>query len=167
LPSDLDAAVTDYDGDTYFFKGDQYWLYDPSGRRYKGYPRKISVGLVDTPDSLDAAMIWNYDDKPYFFKGDKYWQYSRWGMPTGWPRSTKEISPELPDKIDAAFKWNNGKTYLFAGRQYYRLTGWRVMKVVENYPRETGEWWFGCPRKDNIRFKRQSLSNDPIDYTDK
>ncbi len=36
---------------------------------YKGYPREISVGLVDTPSNIDAAMIWNYDDKPYFFKG--------------------------------------------------------------------------------------------------
>lgn len=47
-----------------------YWLYDTNGKRYQGYPRKISAGLVDTPDNLDAAMIWNYDDKPYFFKGE-------------------------------------------------------------------------------------------------
>lgn len=50
-------------------KDDVYWLYDSNGQRYNGYPRKIATGLVDTPDNIDAAMIWNYDDKPYFFKG--------------------------------------------------------------------------------------------------
>jgi hypothetical protein len=35
---------------------------------YEGYPKKISVGLVDTPPGINAALIWSYDDKPYFFK---------------------------------------------------------------------------------------------------
>lgn len=166
LPPNLDAAVTDYDGDTYFFKDKMYWLYDPNGRRYRGYPREISVGLVDTPDNIDAAMIWNYDDKPYFFKRDDFWQYSRWGMPQSWPRRVGEIFKGMrkrpPGTIDAALKWSNGKTYVFSGNQYYRLTGWRVMKVVAGYPRDSGEWWFGC-KPAHSRSKRAV----PTDYSQK
>jgi len=122
---------------------------------------------VDTPDNIDSAMIWNYDDKPYFFKADKYWQYSRWGMQASWPRSTKDISPIVPEKVDAALKWNNGKTYIFAGPYYYRVTGWRVMKLVTGYPRMTGEWWFGCGGNNKQEPTRARRSSSSIDYSDK
>uniref|UniRef100_A0A914XNI2 Peptidase metallopeptidase domain-containing protein n=1 Tax=Plectus sambesii TaxID=2011161 RepID=A0A914XNI2_9BILA len=164
LPGQLDAAVTDYDGDTYFFKGELYWLFDRDGKMYKGYPREISVGLVDTPSNIDAAMIWSYDDKPYFFKDKQFWQYSRWGMPNSWPRQIDDmfrgVAEGIPSRINAALKWTNGKSYLFAGQHYYRLTGWRVMKVVAGYPRKTAEWWFGCPGKS----RRKRLA---IDYARK
>lgn len=107
-------------------------MYDPNGKRYKGYPRKIGVGLIDTPSHLDAAFIWSYDEKPYFFKGTDYWQYSRWGMSNGWPKSTDDIFatlPERPKRIDAALKWTNNKSYVFVGDKYYRLSAWRTMKV--------------------------------------
>ncbi|VDK28590.1 unnamed protein product, partial [Anisakis simplex] len=64
----VDAAVTDADGDTYIFKGDQYWLLDKRATIYEGYPRLIRDGLVDMPSNIDAAFIWRYDDQPYFVK---------------------------------------------------------------------------------------------------
>ncbi|KRZ74010.1 Stromelysin-2 [Trichinella papuae] len=128
LADDLDAAVGDNKGNTYFFKDDLYWLYNADGKRISGYPKRISVGLVDLPDNLDAAMIWSYDQQPYFFKGKFYWKYSRWGMHNIWPRLITAISPNLPDRIDAAFQWTNGENYIFAGPYYYRISGWRSMK---------------------------------------
>ncbi|KRX82580.1 Acyl-protein thioesterase 1, partial [Trichinella sp. T6] len=142
LADDLDAAVGDNKGNTYFFKDDLYWLYNADGKRIPGYPKRISVGLVDLPDNLDAAMIWSYDQQPYFFKGKFYWKYSRWGMHNIWPRLITAISPNLPDRIDAAFQWTNGENYIFAGPYYYRISGWRSMKIISGYPRLTGEWWF-------------------------
>ncbi|KRY34763.1 Acyl-protein thioesterase 1 [Trichinella spiralis] len=130
LADDLDAAVGDNKGNTYFFKDDLYWLYNADGKRIPGYPKRISVGLVDLPDNLDAAMIWSYDQQPYFFKGKFYWKYSRWGMHNIWPRLITAISPNLPDRIDAAFQWTNGENYIFAGPYYYRISGWRSMKVI-------------------------------------
>uniref|UniRef100_A0A914ZEM2 Peptidase metallopeptidase domain-containing protein n=2 Tax=Parascaris univalens TaxID=6257 RepID=A0A914ZEM2_PARUN len=143
----IDAAVTDSDGDSYIFKGEQYWLLDRNGKVYEGYPRFISAGLVDMPSNIDAALIWNYDDQPYFFKNDKYWKYSRWGMPRTYPRSLKMLFKgftKIPAKINAAVTWSNGRSYIFAGRYYYRLTQWRSMHVSGGYPRETAKSWFGC-----------------------
>ncbi|KAL1233594.1 Matrix metalloproteinase-19 [Trichinella spiralis] len=161
LADDLDAAVGDNKGNTYFFKDDLYWLYNADGKRIPGYPKRISVGLVDLPDNLDAAMIWSYDQQPYFFKGKFYWKYSRWGMHNIWPRLITAISPNLPDRIDAAFQWTNGENYIFAGPYYYRISGWRSMKIISGYPRLTGEWWFGCSVAENLKspFHNKSLQN--------
>ncbi|KHN87112.1 Matrix metalloproteinase-16 [Toxocara canis] len=147
LSGPIDAAVTDSDGDSYIFKGEQYWLLDRNGRIYEGYPRFIAAGLVHMPTNIDAALIWNYDDQPYFFKNDKYWKYSRWGMPRTYPRSLKMLFKgftKIPAKINAAVTWLNGRSYIFAGRYYYRLTQWRSMHVSGGYPRETAKSWFGC-----------------------
>jgi hypothetical protein len=58
-------------------------------------------------------------------------------MPKSWPRPLAElfrnsgsVVTNAPKRIDAALKWTNGKSYLFVGRQYYRLTNWRTMKVT-------------------------------------
>lgn len=63
-------------------------------------------------------------------EGGNYWVYNRYGMEPSWPKPISRISDQLPTKIDAAFKWTNGQSYLFAGHNYYRLTGWRIMKVA-------------------------------------
>jgi hypothetical protein len=54
-------------------------------------------------------------------------------MPAEWPKSIDEIfegtTIPSPTNIDAALKWTNNKSYIFTGSTYYKLTGWRVMKV--------------------------------------
>ncbi|KFD69633.1 hypothetical protein M514_01999 [Trichuris suis] len=142
LPDNLDAAVTDKLGNTYFFKEDKYWQYDAEGKAAANNPKNISSAFPDTPENLDAAMIWAYDQRFYFFKGS----VEDVTIPKRalWPRLIKTISSNFTSKIDAAFTWTNGKNYIFAGPYYYRLSGWRVMKVLPGYPRSTGEWWFGC-----------------------
>ncbi|KHJ44335.1 Hemopexin [Trichuris suis] len=144
LPDNLDAAVTDKLGNTYFFKEDKYWQYDAEGKAAANNPKNISSAFPDTPENLDAAMIWAYDQRFYFFKGKFFWQHLTSSKRALWPRLIKTISSNFTSKIDAAFTWTNGKNYIFAGPYYYRLSGWRVMKVLPGYPRSTGEWWFGC-----------------------
>ncbi|TKR81132.1 hypothetical protein L596_015061 [Steinernema carpocapsae] len=149
----IDAVVTDNDGDSYVFKGDRYWLFDRTGRVYTGYPKKISIGLTDTPSDIDAAFVWPHDDKPYFFKNDQFWKYSRYGMTRGWPRKVTSLfrglfSPDrAPRRIDAALRASDGSSFLFVGDKYYRLQNWRHFKVSPGYPRNTAVDWFGCPSR--------------------
>lgn len=79
--------------------------------------------------------------------GDKYWRYSRRGMPRNYPKSVKSIFKGFkrqPDRIDAAVQWYDGRSYVFAGQEYYRLNEWKVLRAAHTYPRETANWWFGC-----------------------
>eukprot|EP00091_Calanus_sinicus_P001935 TRINITY_DN11960_c0_g1_i4.p1 TRINITY_DN11960_c0_g1~~TRINITY_DN11960_c0_g1_i4.p1 ORF type:complete len:512 (+),score=152.95 TRINITY_DN11960_c0_g1_i4:82-1617(+) len=149
LPNNIDAAVTWKEQDvTYFFKGSQYWRFTgqtPSS----GYPKDISAwqGL---PSDLDAAFEWGLNNHLYFFKGSQYWKYDtdQQTMADGYP---KDISSwqGVPSDIDAAFQWKNGKTYFFKSRNYWRFNddSVEVDRANPTYPRNTGEWWFNCPKK--------------------
>lgn len=68
-------------------------------------------------------------------------------MPNYYPKPIKNLFQNLhmvPQKIDAAVNWSNGRSYIFAGRYFYRLDDWRSMRVSYGYPRDTATWWFGC-----------------------
>ncbi|PAV64511.1 hypothetical protein WR25_27229 [Diploscapter pachys] len=142
----VDAIVTNSEGYTYIFKNDQYWMLNRLGRPIRGYPKAIKKGLIDIPTStIDAALTWHFDDKPYFFKKSMYWKYSRFGLPKRWPRHTTEIFNEKgPKRIDAGMKFDEKSTYLFSGERYWKVTGFRYMKIAEGYPRLTARFWFNC-----------------------
>ena len=149
LPNNIDAAVTWKARDvTYFFKGDQYWRFtgqSPSS----GYPRNISVwqGL---PSNLDAAFQWGQNNHLYFFKGSQYWKYDtdQQAMADGNPLDISSW-PDVPANLDAAFQWKNGKTYFYKSGKYWRFNDESVQVDRTNppFPRNAGEWWFGCPKK--------------------
>lgn len=67
IPGHLDAAYTDINGDSYFFKGDRYWVLTSNGHIADEYPKSIAQEFVQTPNNLDAVIQW--DKKLYFFKG--------------------------------------------------------------------------------------------------
>ena len=71
----------------------------------------------------------------------------------------------LPSDIDGALQWDNGKTYFFKQGQYWRFNDRRfatqhadniyvnflfnrfTIDLSSNpFPRQTGPWWFGCPK---------------------
>jgi len=149
LPDNVDAAVTWKAQDvTYFFKGDQYWRFtgqSPSS----GYPKDIS-NWPGLPSNLDAAMEWGLNNHLYFFKGSQYWKYDtdEQEMAEGYPKDMSTWNG-VPSNLDAAFQWKNGKTYFFKSRTYLRYnddTG-EVDRANPGYPRNTGQWWFNCPKK--------------------
>ncbi|KAF8380994.1 zmp-5 [Pristionchus pacificus] len=148
--SHIDGILKDTEDDLYVFKGERYWLLNRHGKLAKGYPAAISRGLSDTPDNLDAVVLFHGNNQNYFFKKDKYWPYNRHGMPRHWPKSIKEIFKEgsQVNRIDAALIYEMGyknfQTFLFVGTQYYRIIGRERMHAADGYPRSTGDYWFGC-----------------------
>uniref|UniRef100_A0AC34G2C0 Peptidase metallopeptidase domain-containing protein n=1 Tax=Panagrolaimus sp. ES5 TaxID=591445 RepID=A0AC34G2C0_9BILA len=154
VEGDLDAVITDSDGDSYFFKSDRYWLVNSKGNVYPGYPRRIATGLIDMPKNIEAGFVWRYDDNAYFFKNDKFWRYSTSGMPEGFPKKISSIFPHLrrpPNKIDAALTLPNGDAFLFSGDHYYKLLPNKFI-ASPGYPRRTSNFWFNC-RKNSYRPK--------------
>ena len=59
----------------YFFKGDQYWKFDPekSPSVESSYPRPIT-NWEGIPSNLDSAMLYS-NGKTYFFKEEKYFRF--------------------------------------------------------------------------------------------
>jgi len=148
LPANIDAAMTwERKSVTYIFKGDKYWKYrnmDP----IKGYPKFISSGFPGIPNDIDSAFVWSGNDKIYFTKGSKYWKFDPERVPhvntREYPKSISKWG--LPENLDGAFQWDNRRTYFFKSGQYWRFDDRtvRVAKAIPEYPRDTGEWWFGC-----------------------
>ena len=149
LPWSLDASFTWTNGNSYFFKGSQYWRFSELGKMDSGYPKEISEGFEGIPNNVDGAIVWSANDKIYFFKGDKYWKYDPDASPSVDSSYPRPISmwKGIPDNIDAAVTYSNSKAYFFKSGKYYKFDD-ETLAVSENdvypYPRDIGEWWFGC-----------------------
>jgi len=155
LPNHLDAAFTWQDtGATYIFKGEEYWKFtnmDPE----PGYPKLISEGFPGIPSSIDTAFVWGGNNKIYFFKQNQYWKFD----PQRKPHVRSDVYPKdirdewgLPGDMEGALQWDNGKTYFFKGESYWRFNDRRfaVDRGTPAFPRNAGEWWFGCPRVQSL-----------------
>lgn len=150
LPADIDAAFTWKNfGATYFFKGSQYWKFE-NMEAQPDYPRALSKGFPSIPGDIDAAFVWGGNGKIYFFKGTDYWKFDPEKTPhvqSGkYPRDISQWG--LPSNLDGALQWDNGKTYFFKGGEYWRFNDrkFNVDRANPAFPRNTGEWWFGCPK---------------------
>lgn len=57
-----------------FFTGKQLYLFN-SQYLIPGYPKPISrLGLPESLEKLDAAMVWGHNGKTYFYSGTMYWK---------------------------------------------------------------------------------------------
>ena len=77
IPNNVDTAFVWSGNDKiYFFKGANYWRFDPEhSPPVKGsYPRPI-INWDGLPDNLSSAMQYK-NGFTYFFKGNKYWRFN-------------------------------------------------------------------------------------------
>ena len=106
IPTNADAAmVWPVNKKIYFFKGDQYWKFDPekSPSVESSYPRPIT-NWEGIPSNLDAAMLYS-NGKTYFFKHEKYFRFDN-------QRGTVDESadPEYPRDIGLWWLGCKGET---------------------------------------------------------
>ena len=76
IPNDLDAAFVWSGNDKiYFFKGSNYWKFDPEARPpvEEGYPRPVA-NWEGVPDHVDDALQYE-NGYTYFFKQGKYYRF--------------------------------------------------------------------------------------------
>lgn len=81
-------------GFTYFFKGSQYYRFNPKTRHVDiGYPKAVGDYWVGVPKDLDAAVSW-YNGGVYFFKDAQFWFFLHGdkavGVPRGYPKPVRE-----------------------------------------------------------------------------
>merc|ERR1711915_371752 len=86
-----------------------------------------------------------------FLNGSKYWRYNtrRNRVESRYGKEMSSVWKGLPIGIDGGFQWQNRRSYFFKSRQYWRLndrTG-AVDRSNPPFPRDAGQWWFGCPKK--------------------
>ena len=144
--SSMDSILTTMRGDTFTFRGDQYWKLTEDAIA-AGYPKPISHFGKGLPSSIDASFTWT-NGKSYFFKGDQYWRHSEDSMDKGYPKPISDGFEGIPNNLDAAFVWSgNGKIYFFKGSQYWKFDPDLRPPVRDTYPRPISNWE-GVP--DNI-----------------
>ena len=122
---------------TYFFRGDEFWLFNDKIQAVDNkYPKKISNYWDGIPSNVDGVFTWKKDNKTYFFKGDRFWQFddSRLMVSPGYPKKIKNHWKGIPNNIDSVFTWKDGNTYFFKGRYYYKYDD-KTKKVARGYPR--------------------------------
>ncbi|XP_059487299.1 matrix metalloproteinase-14 isoform X2 [Neocloeon triangulifer] len=142
----FDAIFTD-SGNTYLFKGDNYWKLTEDGVAV-GYPKPISSAWAGLPGNIDAAFTYNKNGRTYFFKGSQYYRFSGQTMDDGYPKMITDGFQGIPSNIDAAFVWSgNGKIYFFKDTQFYRFDPSAKPPVKSNYPKLISNW-AGIP--DNL-----------------
>ena len=130
-----------YDNKTYFFKGNDVFLYNDSKRRVAdGFPKKIEDVFKGIPGNIDAVFTWGKDSKTYFFKGPLYYKYndSKGEVEPGYPKRTKLRWPNMPSVIDAIFTLDfsldnladKNPTYVISGGKSYYINN--ITDKVEN-----------------------------------
>ncbi|XP_029503774.1 stromelysin-3 [Oncorhynchus nerka] len=144
IPDNIDAAYEDKTGNSWFFQGDSYWVFDAE-RRITGPDSVRRLGLQVS--DIQAALMWGEDkaQKTYLFKSGTYWRFSPLEnrVDTAHPRSMQDWRG-IPKDIDAAFQDRYGFAHFLSGRQYWKFDPVEV-KVLEGYPRYIGMDFFGCP----------------------
>ena len=171
LPNNIDAAFTwrykDGLEDTFIFKEDLYWQYKNSTTPFvfnseevqqgkeekKRYNNTISDGFPGVPNSISSAFF--LGGKTYFTKGDDLWIYEYMEDTDTDRVSKKSLSkswqgfPDNIPNIEATIRSTYSQFYLFKNGEYFLMenTGndeFRVVEASPSFPRNAGEWWFGC-----------------------
>ncbi|XP_057652121.1 matrix metalloproteinase-14-like isoform X2 [Diorhabda carinulata] len=147
----FDTIFTSVEGNTYVFKGDQYWKLTEDSIA-PGYPKKISSTWAELPGNIDAAFTYK-NGKTYFFKGSKYWRYKGTKLDGLYPKDISEGFTGIPDDIDTALVWSgNGKIYFYKGSKFWRFDPSQRPPVKSTYPKLISNWE-GVPDNLNAAFQ--------------
>uniref|UniRef100_A0A8C7MS03 Matrix metallopeptidase 11 n=1 Tax=Oncorhynchus kisutch TaxID=8019 RepID=A0A8C7MS03_ONCKI len=161
IPNSIDAAYEDKTGNSWFFQGDSYWVFDAE-RKITGPDSLSRLGLHVS--DIQAALMWGEDkaQKTYLFKSGTYWRFSPLEnrVETAHPRSMQDWGG-IPMDIDAAFQDQYGYANFLSGMQYWKFDPVEVT-VLEGYPRYIGMDFFGCPLPIIDKAHEESISPEEL-----
>lgn len=129
-------TVVPYNGSTYFFKGNQYFLYaDVWLAVALGYPKTYPDSFwTSIPTSLDGACSVSNSANTFFFKGAEYWAVDPYGNTVIIAGNISTDWPGVPNNIDDCYLDTNGYTYFLQGSYYYRWDP-SIGMVSSGYPK--------------------------------
>uniref|UniRef100_A0A182PKF5 Peptidase metallopeptidase domain-containing protein n=1 Tax=Anopheles epiroticus TaxID=199890 RepID=A0A182PKF5_9DIPT len=144
LPDDFQRIDTVYENKQQkiiFFIGKQYYVFN-SQYLEPGYPRPLTdLGLPDSIERIDAALVWSHNNRTYLYSGRLYWRFDE---------DTNRVELDYPRdmsmwkgigyNIDAAFQYRDGKTYFFKGLGYWRFNDMRMSIAHENQKSSATRW---------------------------
>ena len=139
---------------TYFFRGDEFWLFDDKKQSINSqYPKKISTYWEGIPSNIDAVFTWAKDNSTYFFKGDRFWKFDdkRLTIAPSYPKKIKNVWKGVPDNINSVFSDKDGSTYFLKGKLYWKFDD-KQNKVGRGYPRLIKKRWENSPDFINAMF---------------
>ncbi|TSK72147.1 Stromelysin-3 [Bagarius yarrelli] len=144
IPYNIDAAYEDTSGNIWFFKDQNYWVYDAE-KQISGPDSVHRLGLP--VDNIQAALLWGEGktQKVYFFKGENYWRFNpqeNW-VDMSYARTMVDWRG-IPNDIDAAFRDRSGVAHFLKGKQYWKFDSMDI-KAFKGYPRYIGMDFFDCP----------------------
>ena len=135
-----DAAFVDQEKETYFFKGQFVYKYNPREMKIaSGFPKLISSHIPGAPSSIDAIFVWAKDNATYIFKGNMHYKVDAMTkkIARGYPKNNKNRWPGFPDMINAIFSYHtfitrneskisnipktNNHTYIISQDQVYYI----------------------------------------------
>nr|XP_046188162.1 stromelysin-3-like [Oncorhynchus gorbuscha] len=161
IPDNIDAAYEDKTGNSWFFQGDSYWVFDAE-RKITGPDSLSRLGLHVS--DIQAALMWGEDkaQNTYLFKSGTYWRFSPLEnrVETAHPRSMQDWGG-IPMDIDAAFQDQYGYAHFLSGMQYWKFDPVEVT-VLEGYPRYIGMDFFGCPLSIIDKAHEESISPEEV-----
>lgn len=140
-------------GELFIFKGEYVWRLTEKYRIQAGYPvrfNEIFSKLSAHVNHIDAIYERPTDGAIILFNGNQYWAFDGNNFIDDSPRPISDYGfDENVTKIDAAMVWSkNGRTYLFAGKQFIRYDELTKRIDNDNYPANISDKWRGIP--DNI-----------------
>uniref|UniRef100_A0A6E8W3I3 ZnMc domain-containing protein n=1 Tax=Anopheles coluzzii TaxID=1518534 RepID=A0A6E8W3I3_ANOCL len=147
LPADFERIDTVYENKhqkIIFFIGKQYYVFN-SQYLEPGYPRPLTdLGLPDSIERIDAALVWSHNNRTYLYSGRLYWKFDE---------DTNRVELDYPRdmsmwrgigyNIDSAFQYRDGKTYFFKGRGYWRFNDMN-MSIAHEYQKSSARRWMKC-----------------------
>ncbi|XP_060814551.1 matrix metalloproteinase-2 isoform X2 [Bombus pascuorum] len=148
LPENIDHVDAVYerpDKKIVFFIGKRYYVFNANNLE-PGYPKPLTkLGLPESLEKIDGAMIWGHNGRTYFFSGSEYWRFDESvnHIELDYPRNISMFAGVGTD-IDAVFQWKDGKTYFFKGKGFWEFDDQR-MKVAHEKQKLSAPFWMDCP----------------------